>query len=103
MTQLDLGALLNVTDVTVSNFERGVRNPDPDMLVRISNIFNVSIDYLLKDDDGIAKPEPAAKQIDGRLAETLLLTDEPWSDDEIKSLVHYIDAMKALREVRRLN
>ncbi len=38
---------LNVAQNTVSNWERGVRNPDNEMLIKIANYFDVSIDYLL--------------------------------------------------------
>jgi len=90
LTQLELSHLLKVTDVTISNFERGARKPDPEMLVSISEIFNVTIEYLLKDS---ADPE---QQIDYRLINALTVA-EPWTDGEVEHLVYYIEALKALK------
>lgn len=47
MTQKDIAELLGISDVGLGNYERGVRNPDPDTLKRLSEIFNCSVDYLL--------------------------------------------------------
>jgi transcriptional regulator with XRE-family HTH domain len=43
----ELGKLLNVTKVAVSKWETNDRFPDKDMLIKLADIFNVSIDYLL--------------------------------------------------------
>lgn len=48
MTQTDLANKLGVTHQTVSNYEKGNRYCDLDMLIQISELFNVSIDNLLK-------------------------------------------------------
>jgi transcriptional regulator with XRE-family HTH domain len=47
MKQSELAVFLNVTQGTLSNWERGVHDPDNDMLLLLSKKFNVSIDYLL--------------------------------------------------------
>lgn len=47
MTQEELADLLDVTKVSVCGYERGTRSPSIDKLVAISEIFNVSLDYLL--------------------------------------------------------
>ena len=46
-TQQDLATKVGVHKQTISQYERGVRKPDPDMLSYFSDIFNVSSDYLL--------------------------------------------------------
>ena len=38
---------LNVSQTTISAFETGERQPDSEMLIRISKFFDVSTDYLL--------------------------------------------------------
>ena len=48
MTQTDLANKLGVTHQTVSNYEKGNRYCDLDMLIQISELFHVSIDDLLK-------------------------------------------------------
>lgn len=50
-TQEELGAKLNLTKVSISGYENGNRTPDMDTLIKISNVFNVSIDYLVGKSD----------------------------------------------------
>ncbi|NFQ86706.1 helix-turn-helix transcriptional regulator [Clostridium sporogenes] len=47
MTQEQLGKLLNITKQAVYSYEKGDNEPTIDSLVKIANIFNVSLDYLL--------------------------------------------------------
>lgn len=47
LTQEQLGKLINSTDVTISRYEKGLREPDLDTLEQLANIFDVSVDYLL--------------------------------------------------------
>ncbi len=47
MTQKDVANIVRTTDNAIGNYERGTRMPDADMLNRLSDIFDVSIDYLL--------------------------------------------------------
>lgn len=46
-TQLELSKLLNLQKSTVSMYERNKRTPSPDVLKKYSQIFDVSLDYLL--------------------------------------------------------
>lgn len=46
-TQKELSNVLGIKQTTISNYEKGLRFPDADKLRQISNLFNVSIDYLL--------------------------------------------------------
>lgn len=51
MSQQDLADRLDVNKVTISQYERGVRKPDLNVLTALCDIFNVSSDYLLGKDD----------------------------------------------------
>lgn len=48
MTQTDLAIKLNISRQAVSNYERGHRFCNLDILIDISNLFDISIDNLLK-------------------------------------------------------
>lgn len=50
LTQEALGEQLHVTRQTVSNWETGKNYPDLELLVALSNLFDVSLDVLLKGD-----------------------------------------------------
>ncbi|EQB4336231.1 helix-turn-helix domain-containing protein [Clostridium botulinum] len=47
LTQEELGKFLNVSRQTISSYESGAIEPSIANLVKIANIFNVSLDYLL--------------------------------------------------------
>lgn len=47
LTQLELGKILGVGKTTVSMYETGNSTPSDEIKVKISEHFNVSIDYLL--------------------------------------------------------
>jgi len=47
LTQADLGKMLNVSQVTIANYERGERFPKQKTLLTITKIFGVSLDTLL--------------------------------------------------------
>lgn len=46
--QIELAQILNVSQSTLSNWERGIHDPDNESLAHLANFFNCSIDYLLK-------------------------------------------------------
>ena len=47
MTQAELGEQLNYSDKSISKWERGEAIPDAAVLKRMSEIFGVTVDYLL--------------------------------------------------------
>lgn len=47
MTGQELGKILNVSKVAISNWENDNRFPDKETLIKIADFFNVSLDYLL--------------------------------------------------------
>lgn len=51
MTQNELAKLLNVKQNTISQWELGIRVPRADFLLKLAEIFNCTVDELLRDDD----------------------------------------------------
>ena len=47
MKQVDLALKLKVSQGTLSNWEREVHDPDTESLIKLSEIFNVSTDYII--------------------------------------------------------
>ncbi|EJO5347287.1 helix-turn-helix transcriptional regulator [Clostridium botulinum] len=47
LTQDQIADVLSITRSAVANYETGIREPDIALLVKISDYFNVSLDYLL--------------------------------------------------------
>lgn len=57
MTQAELGALLNYSDKTISKWERGEAIPDAYVLTQLSELFGVSVDFILSSHDKWEKPK----------------------------------------------
>ncbi len=66
MTQNDLAEKLNVSRQAVSRWEMGTAMPDVDNLLAMSELFGVSLDYMLKGREFTA----STAQEDGKNAET---------------------------------
>lgn len=49
LTQDDMADKFGVSRQTIYKWENGVTYPEVDKIIKISEVFNVSIDYLLKD------------------------------------------------------
>ena len=66
-TQQDLADKLDITKVAVSQYERGVRKPDINVVTALCDIFNVSSDYLLGNDDVTVRylDEKDIRKLDG--------------------------------------
>lgn len=47
LTMEQLGKEINSTKGTISNYENGNKKPSLDMLIKLADYFNVSIDYLV--------------------------------------------------------
>lgn len=47
MKQIDLAKKLNIAKTTLSGYERQISEPPFEILIKISKIFNVSVDYII--------------------------------------------------------
>lgn len=81
MTQSELAEKLDVSRQAISRWEMGTAKPEFENLIAISNIFDVSIDYLLKGSETVhdvtaqrdEEPEPAEDPNTTNTAEKLWL------------------------------
>lgn len=81
MTQKELSKFLGVSPSTVGMYEQNRRQPDSETIIKLSEIFNVSTDYLLGRTD-IKNPENEDKEME-RLA-----------NKEIKSVEDALEVIK---------
>ena len=68
LSQEELGDKLNVARQTISKWDLGETTPEMDKLGELSNLFEISIDELVKDN---AIPNTIIKEIDQRKVESL--------------------------------
>ena len=52
LTQVDVAEKLGISQPAYASWERGVKRPTQENLVKIAQILNVSIDYLVGNSDG---------------------------------------------------
>ena len=57
MTQAELGKVLSYSDKTISKWERAEAIPDAHVLMQMSQLFQVTVDYLLTEHDKWQPPE----------------------------------------------
>lgn len=70
LTQQEVAKKLYISRQTISNWENGKSYPDLDMLIKISDVYQVSIDSLLKGDQKLKK------SLDTQKVESILLPME---------------------------
>lgn len=76
LTQAELAEQLNYTDKSISKWERGESLPSIEILIKLGEIFGVSIDFLVSQHDTEEKIEPPAqKKISSNKLIVALLAD----------------------------
>lgn len=58
LTMRELGEKIGVSESTISLYETGKREPNYETLLKIAELFNVSVDYLLRGEDAPAYKTP---------------------------------------------
>ncbi len=53
ISQAKLGEIIGVHEKHISRYERGISHPSAEILKKMAGFFEVSIDFLLKDDSSI--------------------------------------------------
>ncbi len=61
LNQTGLGLKLNVSQKMISAYESGAHQPSIETLIRMSEIFNVSVDYIIENSDIRMKAERLVK------------------------------------------
>ena len=57
LTQVDVAEKLGISQPAYASWERGIKKPTQENLVKIAQILNVSIDYLVGNSDGNLKED----------------------------------------------
>ena len=63
LSQEELAERIDVSRQAISRWELGSTLPDAPNLLKLSDLFGVSIDYLLRDDEGEASHLPPTKEV----------------------------------------
>lgn len=76
LSMKELGALIGVSESTISLYENGKRQPDYETLIKISNFFNVSVGYLLGQENNTIDTEETLTLEEKQLVEKYRLLDD---------------------------
>ena len=91
-SQQDLADRTDQTKQAISQYERGVRRPDMDMLLALCDIFNVSLDYLT------GKEDVTPRLVDSEGIRAMEIFD---NNKEIEQIAKSIYERQELRELFR--
>lgn len=115
MNQMELAKYLRLSQQTISKYENGKADPDKETLIRLSELFNVSTDYIIgnsdkrdhseltyKDNRNIAKTLDVLKdQIYNNESGELNYNGIEVTDDDAELLMDALDM--ALRRIKKKN
>lgn len=97
-SQKKLAEILSVAQNTVSNWENGTREPDHETLIKLSEIFNISTDYLLGNSE-IKYPEKNLEILQGKEGLYFYIAEKAKDMDlSKKDIDKIIDIYKRIKE-----
>ena len=99
LTQLELATLLDVQPRMVGRWEQGVAKPKFDYIVKLAQILEVSLDYLILGEEGQNRPEFEIQN--KRLKELCKHVDQLNNDDQ-DMICHFLDMAVKQNQVQKL-
>jgi len=77
MTQKQVAEMLGIPVRTYQNYERGVNDPDTDVLLDLADFFDVTVDYLVGYSDIARATYISLSEDESHLVDTYRTLDEP--------------------------
>lgn len=101
LTMKKLGQLVGVSESAISMYETFKREPDNATLVKIANILEVSVDYLLcQTDEPQEKKEVQQSEIPGLPDEDLIQLITNLTQHDAQRVRDFVEGLKAAREAQ---
>lgn len=95
LTMKQLGDIVGVAESAVSHYETGRRQPNHEIMLKLSEALNVTVGYLIGADEQKENPAvPSDSEVDARIWERW----EQLTEQEKQSFLAQIDAVLKLRE-----
>lgn len=92
MTQADLAEKLALSPLTISAYECGRSSPDDDVKIKIAQIFDVSLDYLL---GLIREPLPYERR------QNAVYCPPDFTEEEVENVRRYVAFLEYSKEVKQ--
>ena len=95
MKQSDLAEILGVSRSQISHYEQNVGFPSYDVLIKMTNVFGVPLDYF-RDGETVQQLVQALELTDDDFKNraTLFLQGQPLTDDEFKKMIDFLKYMR---------
>lgn len=95
LSQTELGNLIGVTQSAIGMYEQNRRSPDPKTFLKLAEVFNVSVDYLMGASEVTGKfdVESIAKDVASNLIgnDTLMFNATCYTKEELNELTSIIE------------
>jgi len=95
ISQKKLAEALFISQQAIAKWETDKASPNPEMITKIADYFNVSADYLLGKEDSLPAEKSSATEADLKVAlfgGDSEVTDEMW--DEVKRFAEFVKQNK---------
>lgn len=106
LSQAKLANILDVSASTIGMYEQGRRKPDKDMLLKLAQVLDVSVDYLIGASDIMERfdVDLLANEISERLIENpaLMFNSEFYTEEELSELCDAIRSTVKKTLLKRL-
>ena len=86
-SQAELAEKLEITRMSINNYEAGKRVPDANLVVKMADLFQVSADYLLGRSGFV---DQADKEASNKLVDELITAVDKTGDSSIRPVLHWI-------------
>jgi transcriptional regulator with XRE-family HTH domain len=107
LSQTELSRRLKIPNQSISNYERGSRQPDYESLILLADFYGVSIDYIIR---GSATYAPKLGQEGRKVLQdifisleelkndyTILLENEEVTDEELDEVIIYLKTRRMIK------
>ncbi|MBS3885582.1 MAG: helix-turn-helix transcriptional regulator [Dethiobacter sp.] len=91
MTKKEVADALQIDQSTYGKYELGKREPDAATLLKLADLFEVSVDYILGRTDIKTPVETIAAHHDG----------EDWTDEELEDIENFKEFVRMRREQKK--
>ena len=96
MSQTDVARVLNITRQAYNHYETGQRQPPQDVLIKLADLFNASVDYILGRTDDRQPSNSLDKQLEG-IDFVLWGEVHDLTDEEKKDIINFVKFTKSKR------
>lgn len=97
INQSDLGRIIGISPSTVGMYEREQRFPDKDILLKIADYFEVTVDYLLGRTDE-RSPKPKLDEGVKTISAYKINPHEDISEEGINKINEYIEMVRMMEK-----